>query len=61
MGLIPELAKKLPAPAPDLHAVIAAPSTTDAAVIMRIVRTLSASGYKDVAYQLVPPPAPAPQ
>lgn len=52
LGLIPELARALPAPAPDLGVAIVAGRHVDATLILRVVRTLSMSGYQDLAFAL---------
>lgn len=52
LGLIPELARALPPPAPDLDVAIVAGRHVDAGLILRVVRTLSMSGFKDLAFAL---------
>lgn len=54
LGLIPDLARALPPPADDLIVVVTGDRHVDAAIVLRVVRTLSASGHKDVRFALAP-------
>ena len=52
LGLIPDLAKALPAPASDLSVVVTGDRHVHATLVIRVVRTLSASGFHDVKFML---------
>jgi hypothetical protein len=52
LGLIPELSRALPAPAPDLSIAVVADRHADAALVLRVVRTIAMSGHKDLAFAL---------
>lgn len=52
LGLIPDLARAIPPPAGDLIIVVTGDRHVDAAIVLRVVRTLSASGHKDVRFAL---------
>jgi hypothetical protein len=48
--LIPDLARAIPPPADDLSIVVTGDRHVDAAIVLRVVRTLSASGHKDIRF-----------
>ncbi|HTJ42701.1 MAG TPA: hypothetical protein VL463_11435 [Kofleriaceae bacterium] len=50
LGLIPDLARALPPPAADLSIAIVGDRRVDATLIMRVVRTISMSGHKRLAF-----------
>jgi biopolymer transport protein ExbD len=52
LGLIPDLARALPSPAANPIVVITGDRHLDAAIVARVVRTLSASGYQDIRFAL---------
>ena len=52
LGLIPDLARALPPPATDPIVVVTGDRHLDAAIVARVVRTLSMSGYKDIRFAL---------
>ena len=52
LGLIPDLARALPAPTANPIVVVTGDRHLDAAIVARVVRTLSASGYKDIRFAL---------
>jgi hypothetical protein len=54
LGVIPGLARALPPPAAKPTALVRGDRHVDAAIIARVVRTLSASGYKDIRFALAP-------
>ena len=54
LGFIPDLARALPPPTADPIVVVVGDRHLDAAIVARVVRTLSASGYKDIRFALAP-------